>query len=528
MLQSQVSGRNIPKKRKQTAKMLPQNQLSGEKPPFGAEFESQRQLQTTNLLLNIEIERLQKENTELKHQNALLQQKVADLFKQLELRDKKIQELEKIIARLQNTNVPPSIQHSPFGPHQKRNSARTEQKQLSKKHQKPGRPTGTKGTPHPQRQPDKIITLELDQCTHCSHVLTSNDIISIRSRIIEDIPEPPPKTVIEYKTPVYYCPECQQECTKTDPRTSQQGYFGPYVYTKTVMDSIVRRLPLRKVSEVFQDDWSLSVSPATILTILNRVATSFEDLYQRLLTEVLQLPLVHIDETSFSVNGKNWWVWDFTSPQLCVYVIHPSRGQTTLKKVIGTSFSGTVTSDRWNAYSSELLPFPHLQFCWAHLIRKFEDSVTEGQEAEKFLPEIRQLYHTVKESLTEDPPPEKREKLWLEAEETLQELINRYTIREDSRSGQVPSKFQKALEYLVNGCPYWFTFILIPGAEPTNNRAERDLREIVIFRKIKECFRSFKSVHTLEVLSSVLKTARLQGFPIEDYIYKSITGQVYT
>jgi len=35
-----------------------------------------------------------------------------------------------------------------------------------------------------------------------------------------------------------------------------------------------------------------------------------------------------------------------------------------------------------------------------------------------------------------------------------------------------------------NGIPHWFTFLVVPGVEPTNNRAERALREHVVQRKI--------------------------------------------
>ena len=69
------------------------------------------------------------------------------------------------------------------------------------------------------------------------------------------------------------------------------------------------------------------------------------------------------------------------------------------------------------------------------------------------------------------------------------------------------------------------TFILVPGLESTNNRAERDLREVVILRKIKECLRSETSVHTLELFLSILKTARMQHLHLEEFLYNSLTGQ---
>jgi hypothetical protein len=36
----------------------------------------------------------------------------------------------------------------------------------------------------------------------------------------------------------------------------------------------------------------------------------------------------------------------------------------------------------------------------------------------------------------------------------------------------------------LGGYPFWFTFVTVSEVEPTNNRAERALRELVVHRKI--------------------------------------------
>jgi transposase len=473
-----------------------------------------------------DIERLLQENDELRQQNKLLRQEIADLRLQLEQKDQMLKEQEKLLNLLENSNVPPSAQHSPFGPKIVRSPPNKNDslKTSTIKHSKPGRPKGTKGVVRPQREPDEVIEQFLDSCPHCLNSLTTNDIISTTSQIVEDTPAPQPATVIEYRTKVYRCPHCKQKSATTSPETSQPGTFGPHVHTKAVMNSIDRRLPVRKVSEVFLDDFQLSICPATIITIQNRVADTFAEFYHSLIHQVQNLSVVNIDETSFSVKGENWWVWEFTSTQFCVYVIHPSRGKTVLQQVIDPSFKGVAISDRWLAYSAELFPFPHSQFCWAHLTRKFEPAVTEGQIAINCLTRLRELYYEAKLSVAEDPPPEKRTELWVHYEYALQNLVNQYSLSISTVTQYV--KLQKALVYLINGFPNWFTFVLVPGVDSTNNRAERDLREIVILRKIKECIRSETSVHSFEILLSVFKTARMYTIPLESFIYDSITGKI--
>jgi len=58
-------------------------------------------------------------------------------------------------------------------------------------------------------------------------------------------------------------------------------------------------------------------------------------------------------------------------------------------------------------------------------------------------------------------------------------------------------KVRKFIGKINNGSDYWFTFIINPGVEPTNNRAERALRPHVILRKILSTLRNDKgtSIH---------------------------------
>ena len=64
---------------------------------------------------------------------------------------------------------------------------------------------------------------------------------------------------------------------------------------------------------------------------------------------------------------------------------------------------------------------------------------------------------------------------------------------------------------IEHGFQQWFTCVLYPEAEPTNNRAERALREMVIQRKITGTLRNERGTHITEVLMSVLGTWKLQG-----------------
>jgi hypothetical protein len=74
------------------------------------------------------------------------------------------------------------------------------------------------------------------------------------------------------------------------------------------------------------------------------------------------------------------------------------------------------------------------------------------------------------------------------------------------------TKAKKLIGKIENGFEYWFTFVIHPGVEPTNNRAERALREHIVQRKIVGTLRNGKGTPIHERTMTVLATWAQQGF----------------
>jgi hypothetical protein len=75
----------------------------------------------------------------------------------------------------------------------------------------------------------------------------------------------------------------------------------------------------------------------------------------------------------------------------------------------------------------------------------------------------------------------------------------------------VREKVRKLIGKINNVFEYWFTFVIHPGIEPTNNRAERALREHVVLRKILGPSRNGKGTSIHERIMTVLATWGQQG-----------------
>ena len=74
-----------------------------------------------------------------------------------------------------------------------------------------------------------------------------------------------------------------------------------------------------------------------------------------------------------------------------------------------------------------------------------------------------------------------------------------------------------------NRMDHWFTFLMVLGVEPTNNRVERALRGHVVQRRILGCFRNGKGTGIYETVMSVLASWKQQGRDLSQTLGETLT-----
>ncbi len=116
--------------------------------------------------------------------------------------------------------------------------------------------------------------------------------------------------------------------------------------------------------------------------------------------------------------------------------------------------------------------------------------------------ELHRIYDELIEFIEKDPPPRERGKKKEWAIATVKDLIEQDYENE---------KVVKLMKKIKNGFDYWFTFLTDPELEPTNNRAERALREHVVQRKIIGTLRNEKGMRIHETITTVLATWEQNG-----------------
>ena len=273
--------------------------------------------------------------------------------------------------------------------------------------------------------------------------------------------------------------------------------MGVYLLNYITMLKYNLRGVIRRVQEFLVTNNSLNLSVKGINDALLRVGDACRSEYAAIQDRIRKSKWVHIDETGFHVEGNKYWLWSFRSAENDILVvIVDSRGRDIVKEIMGDDFHGPVIVDGWKAYSYLTI----IQRCWAHLIREV-DAFKDIEHGTELSEEIHSMFKELKESLKSEDM-EERETMKAMFDRNMEELVKRYDPYEE---------LHKPVGYIRNGLGSWFTCLLYPGMEPTNNLAEQAIREHVVIRKIIGTFRSEEGSENYQYISSLLSTWRLQG-----------------
>jgi transposase len=216
------------------------------------------------------IKQLQEENELLRRENELLKAKIV--------------ELEARLAKYENAHTPPSLRGG-------RNRKRGKDNQG-----KPGQKPGHKGVTRPNAVPDIQVEVTADRCPDCGTKLGTP--FRIESKIIEEIPQPQPVMVTEYKIAHYRCPCCQKEVVARDTECPSEGRFGNNIIAQTALLKYEDRLPHRKIQDTLRRLHGLNLSPATIFDLTRRAADAVQAEYDGILDKIRCSPILYVDETS--------------------------------------------------------------------------------------------------------------------------------------------------------------------------------------------------------------------------------------
>ncbi len=429
-----------------------------------------------------QLEETLKRNQELEKENIELINKTQRLEKENE-------DLKKRLLFYENPNTPPSARQM------KKADEKPENILIPKKR---GAPNGHKGATRPTKKPDEIIDVIADHCEKCGGS-NIEKLDKYETSVIEDLPPPQKIKTIQYNRWEVKCKDCGYQSISKHPDCPKTGNFGIFLLVYFVMLKFHLRGVIRKIQDfVFQYN-DFEISPKGINDILLRVGSACKNDYEDKIQKIRSAKWRYIDETGIKVNGENWWIWIFrTDTNETLVVIRKSRGSKVLEEILGVGHKGANIADGWRAYSW----IDKLQRCWAHLLREVDHFIDTSENGKRLSEDIHACFKKLRDFLDRDPSIEVRREKKAVFEKELEDIVTKYSDFEE---------LKKPLTYIKNGFGYWYTCMLYPGMEPTNNLGEQAMREHVIIRKIIGCFRSENGAANYQYIASLLATCRLQG-----------------
>lgn len=425
---------------------------------------------------------------QLRHEVLLMrrqhEEEVNELKKQLLDAHREIKELKRRLSAYENAHTPSSKQRFK----EQKEEAEDEEK-------KRGRPPGHEGFTRETKEPTEEIEATEEECPGCRQALGAPDYFE--TKVIEELPRPVPMRAIRFRIAHYLC-KCGRHITATHPDLPKTGRFGPQLQAEVAEMKIDDRLPFRKIRTALQRKYGITITPAALLEIEGRAAFAVAAQYEKLKALIRTARVVHCDETTFRVDGKDWWLWVFTTAQHTLFVLRKTRCASVVDEILGESHERIIVCDGFSGYQKKGL----LQRCWAHLIRELERPVKEFGKFQLLLDRLRGIFHSLKTKLSSLPPPQEREKIFRWGKDELEQLL---------LEARFHDQLGKFATYLENGMQHWLTFVLHPGVEPTNNRAERALRELIVIRKIIGTLRCEMGAERHAMLHSLFATWQAQG-----------------
>jgi transposase len=374
---------------------------------------------------------------------------------------------------------------------------------------------------------DEVVEHHPDACRRCGTLLHGEDPDPLRQQVIEIPPITP--LVIEHRLHRLVCPCCSTSTCATLPADVEVSHYGPRLSALVGLLGSAFPLSFSKTQALLDQLLGVEMSRGAIAKIRERLSAVLAEPMAQALEAARQQPVAYVDETGaptgnadgHNPTGKRGWQWVMVTAVVTVFIQGLSRSTAAAIELLGSTFGGIVVSDRFSAYNH--LPTQQRQLCWAHLIRDLTAiSERPGASAEfgaELLELQRQLFghwHRYRDGTIDWPGLQQRcRPIRQSFEATLQRVVELGV----QRGERTPwAKTVRTAQQILQVADALWTFLETPGIEPTNNAAERALRQSVIQRKISHGVQSASGALCRSRLLTVTTTLRQQGRDVWQFL----------
>jgi transposase len=270
-----------------------------------------------------------------------------------------------------------------------------------------------------------------------------------------------------------------------------RSYAASSLLAELMINKYVHHLPFYRQIQIFSQE-GVHLSASTINGWFKETADLLRPLYYRLKEIVLQSDYIQIDETTIPVvlkgTGKTAksYLWLLRSVMDQLVFFHYDNGSRAQKAVIPLllNYQGALQSDAYEVYNiyenkKGVLPLG----CWAHVRRKFHESLTHDKaRAEYALSQISLLYSVESRARAENMSYEERSQLRTRLSYPIMVAFEKWLVKEYPKV--LPkSPTGKAIRYTYDNYHKLTRYHLDGRYMIDNNLIENSVRPVALGRR---------------------------------------------
>ncbi len=308
----------------------------------------------------------------------------------------------------------------------------------------------------------------------------------------------------------FRCACCGQDTTVSSPGVMPGAKFTNLAGALSVAECYFHNATIGSVAERFD------INKGTLLGMAHRYADALEPLYHQIIIEMRKSIFLHADETGWTMDGKKAYAWLFANDFFRVFAFRETRGSIVPQEILGEEESKLIlVVDRYCGYS----PLKIIrQFCYAHLLRDVEKLKLEFPDDKQVCAFCDDLMTQLTKAMKLIGKPLSRKKYISEAQKIKKEIMR--ICKKDANDPGV----QGVQNIFRENEDKLFHWVENPDIPCENNFGERNLRPVVILRKISFGCQSERGMRTREILMTVLHTAKCRGHDPVRFLEKALNS----
>jgi hypothetical protein len=342
-----------------------------------------------------------------------------------------------------------------------------------------------------EQDADKVEDVRLgNTCPDCSSALEDK---GSRARTVIDC-QPVKMKKIVYHLQRKRCPKCKKLISARAPGVLAKCLYSNRLLAHVAVQHYIYGNTLGQIEK------QTGIGYSSLIDAMHQLSKRLKDVPNALIESYRASPVKHADETGWRTDGNNGYAWLFCTPKISIFRIRRTRSASVPREVFGEKpVPGVLVVDRYNGYNK--IPCS-IQHCYAHLLRIVKDlekNFPENAEIKSFVEALAPHLANAMSLRTMDITDRQFKR---QAAKIKNEIIN---ITNKQAGHPAIQKIQDIFREKAERLYHWADDRQVPA---DNNLAERELRPLVIARKISFGSQSDAGAKTREILMTVLHTLK--------------------